>query len=148
MEQDVSKCISCDAAFKDNENKLKCDFCENIYHLNCAGISATTFTHFKKIDGAFWSCKLCVKNKEDFIHMFKRLDKIEKILNDHSYTLQNYNSKLDKISSNVTTPQLPVTPKIRMQKRSFSQIVDSSDLSNGTKKIKKKLCIVSEITKI
>lgn len=95
MAGDVFPCKNCDTPFKESENKLQCDFCDSIYHLNCAGISATTFTHFKKVDGAFWACKNCVKNKEDFVNMFKRLDKIEKILNDHSSKLQTYDSKLD-----------------------------------------------------
>lgn len=152
MGEDVQLCEKCKKDCKKKEDRINCDFCENLFHLNCVNIAPTNFTCFKRIEGASWHCKDCIAKKDFAKSVFSRLNEIETILKEHTSKLMSNENELKNVQQKLSSGQLSSavsSPFVSAQgKRSFAMIAQTnvngspytySDKMNEVSKKRKKV---------
>lgn len=163
MGEGVNICKDCDLPFKDNETGINCAFCDCKVHLQCVGITTTTYNYFKKIDRALWRCKNCdIPEQLELIKALSdRLSKMEGIINQHSILLKDHSKNL-KDSMKITVPYKssaqqksssfassalspsfgsPLAAVMHNNKRTYASLIENNSNSAGANK---KLRVMNE----
>ena len=55
----VEKCLTCRKIIKDNQKCIRCDECHKWLHKNCAGLSNSDYSKFKKDPSLDYNCAYC-----------------------------------------------------------------------------------------
>lgn len=104
----MSKCVKCNLTFdrgKKEDVRLKCNFCENIYHPKCVDVSITVCNFINNSDNTTWSCEKCVKD-DVLQNVLKRLMSLEAKIDQNAAKL----SEIEK--QRFTTPSSNSVNKI------------------------------------
>lgn len=121
----MASCAKCEEEIVDfpkPQPRIKCKFCEKIYHAKCAKMTNTVLSYFVSNRNYIWFCDNCVDIGEFCIDMHKRLDEMQKVISEHSSEINAQSDRLSELCSIANKNMLTPSANNSNRKRSYAAV--------------------------
>lgn len=152
----MSRCAHCESIFdrgKSQELKIDCKFCKTVFHASCVGMTSIVHSFITTSKNTSWNCDKCEsfnvnlpdiikklsviekkisensKKKDESVEpILLKLDQIEKTISENTKKLNEHESILKKVHSNVNCVPNGSVTRSGSVKRRYADVVSSGPL--------------------